>query len=204
MDMSYDLSFTARKGARGACFKGQHCPQIGVGRLGKILSDFLSSSVADPEDLVERANGELLIGRDRSPQQTLRVAQFHSEDVEDETANVFCARNADFEVKRIGVLLKELVPAAGLSVVVVHQFLKADPYFHVASLSRNSQKFVEETNQVLPNELVDNNPRGKEGRNEAGTDRDCLEQDQTRRGHAHEAQRRGDGEPDWSQHKGQE
>jgi hypothetical protein len=33
----------------------------------------------------------------------------------------------DLDTQRIAVLLKELAPAAGLSVVVVHQFLKADP-----------------------------------------------------------------------------
>jgi hypothetical protein len=39
----------------------------------------------------------------------------------------------DLDTQRIAVLLKELAPAAGLSVVVVHQFLKADPWFHAAS-----------------------------------------------------------------------
>jgi hypothetical protein len=35
--------------------------------------------------------------------------------------------DVDLDIQRIAVLLKELAPAAGLSVVVVHQFLKADP-----------------------------------------------------------------------------
>jgi hypothetical protein len=35
--------------------------------------------------------------------------------------------DVDLDIQRIAVLLKELAPAAGLSVVIVHQFLKADP-----------------------------------------------------------------------------
>ncbi len=103
-DMTYDLSLTAGKRARGARFKGQYRPQIGVTGMGKILSDFVSSSVADTENLVERAGGKSVIRRGDRSHQTLCVAQVYSEDVDDETANVVCARNVDFEIKRIGML----------------------------------------------------------------------------------------------------
>jgi hypothetical protein len=42
-------------------------------------------------------------------------------------ANVFGTCDVDLDIQRIAVLLKKLAPAAGLSVVVVHQFLKTDP-----------------------------------------------------------------------------
>src|SRR5437870_6774544 len=60
-DMSYDLSLTAGKRASGACFKSQHRPQIGVGSPCKIPSNFFASSVADTENLVERAGGKSVI-----------------------------------------------------------------------------------------------------------------------------------------------
>jgi hypothetical protein len=69
----------------------------------------------------------LLIGHGRSAQQALDAAQFHGKDRVDKTANVFGTCDVDSDDQRSAVSLKELAPAVSLSVVVVHQFLKADP-----------------------------------------------------------------------------
>ena len=91
------------------------------------MPEFPGGGVGDTENVIESAGGELLIGHRRSAQQALDAAQFHGEDMDDETANVFGTCDVDLDIQRIAVALKELAPAAGLSVVVVHQFLKADP-----------------------------------------------------------------------------
>ena len=80
---------------------------------------FLGAVSAIQNNVIESAGGELLIGHGRSAQQALDAAQFHSEDMDDETANVFGTCDVDLDIQRIAVLLKELAPAAGLSVVVV-------------------------------------------------------------------------------------
>jgi hypothetical protein len=88
------------------------------------MSEFPGGGVEDTE-CHRVSRGELLIGHGRSAQQALDAAQFHSEDMDDETANVFRTCDVDLDIQRIAVLLKELTPAAGLS-VVVDQSLKAD------------------------------------------------------------------------------
>jgi len=91
------------------------------------MPEFPGGGVGDTENVIESAGGELLIGHGRRAQQALDAAQFHSEDMDDDTAIVFGACDVDLDIQRIAVLLKELAPAAGLSVVVVHHFLKTDP-----------------------------------------------------------------------------
>src|SRR5271169_4270171 len=82
------------------------------------MPEFPGGGVGDPENVIESAGGELLIGHGRSAQQALDAAQFHGEDMDDETANVFGTCDVDLDIQRIAVSLKELAPAAGLSVVV--------------------------------------------------------------------------------------
>ena len=53
------------------------------------MPEFPGGAVGDTENVTESAGGELLIGHGRSAQQALDAAQFHSEDMDDETANVF-------------------------------------------------------------------------------------------------------------------
>jgi hypothetical protein len=53
------------------------------------MPEFPVGAVGDTENVTESAGGELLIGHGRSAQQALDAAQFHSEDMDDETANVF-------------------------------------------------------------------------------------------------------------------
>ncbi len=83
------------------------------------MPEFPGGGVGDTENVIESAGGELLIGHGRSAQQALDAAQFHGEDMDDETANVFGSCDVDLDIQPIAVSLKELAPAAGLSVVVV-------------------------------------------------------------------------------------
>ena len=154
----------------------------------KVLSDFVASSGADTENLVERVGGKSVIRRGDRSHQTLRVAQFYSEDVNNETANVVCARNVDLEIKRAGMLLEKPLPPPGLRLGVMHQFVKADPCYHVVSLSRNAQEFVEEPNQVLPDKVINDQNAKIPGREKGVTDSYCLEQDQSLLRYRQEAQ----------------
>ena len=97
------------------------------------------------------------------------------------------AFGVDFDIKRIGMLLKKSLPPPGLCLGVVHQFLKADPCFHAVSLSSNPQELVEETDQVFPDEVVDNEGAKKRGGDERVLDGDRLEQDQASLGDGQEA-----------------
>jgi len=53
------------------------------------MPEFPGGGVGDTENVIESAGGELLIGHGHSAQQALDAAQFHSEDMDDGTANVF-------------------------------------------------------------------------------------------------------------------
>src|SRR5713226_490286 len=75
---------------------------------------------------------------------------------------------------------------------------------HAVSPSSNPQKFVEEPNQVLPDEVVEKEGAKEPGRNERVMDGYRFEQDEPPRSDSQEAQRRGDGEPDRRQQKGKE
>ena len=71
-------------------------PVIFVGELehDKCRS-FLGAVSAIQKNVIESAGGELLIGHGRRAQPALDAAQFHSEDMDDETANVFGACDVD-------------------------------------------------------------------------------------------------------------
>jgi hypothetical protein len=90
-----------------------------LGNWNTINAGVSWGGVGDTENVIESAGGELLIGHGRSAQQALDAAQFHGEDMDDETANVFGTCDVDLDIQPIAVSLKELAPAASLSVVVV-------------------------------------------------------------------------------------